>query len=75
MGRTLSARQVLSVRNASITLGGEWGRCVGTMNRHGVVFFWGQSGNGKTTAVVSFCPKARAAMMEVATMPTALQVA
>lgn len=54
MGRTLSARQVLSVRNASITLGGEWGRCVGTMNRHGVVFFWGQSGNGKTTAVVSF---------------------
>ncbi len=54
MGRTLSARQVLSVRNASITFGGEWGRCVGTMNRHGVVFFWGQSGNGKTTAVVSF---------------------
>lgn len=35
--------------------GGIWRDCVGEMDRHGVVFFWGNSGNGKTSAVVSFC--------------------
>ncbi len=34
---------------------GGWGECVGEIDRTGVVFFWGNSGNGKTTAVVSFC--------------------
>jgi hypothetical protein len=28
---------------------------VGTIGRYGVVFFWGNSGNGKTSAVMSFC--------------------
>ena len=51
----MTARQVLEVRHKEIILGGEWGRCVGTMSRHGVVFFWGNSGNGKTSAVLSLC--------------------
>ena len=36
-------------------MGGIWTDCVGEMDRHGVVFFWGNSGQGKTSAVVSFC--------------------
>ena len=51
----MTARQVLEVRHKEILLGGEWGRCVGAMSRHGVVFFWGNSGNGKTSAVLSLC--------------------
>lgn len=43
------------MRHATLKLGGEWGNCVGEIDRHGVVFFWGGSGNGKTSAVVSFC--------------------
>ena len=54
MERTLSARQLLEVRHRTLPMTGEWGRCVGTINRHGVVFFWGNSGNGKSTAVLSF---------------------
>ena len=53
MKRSLSASQVISIRHRTITLTGEWEKCIGTMNRHGVVFFWGNSGNGKTSAVVS----------------------
>lgn len=55
MTRTLSARQVLSVRSPQLMLEGEWGNCVGAIPRRGVVLFWGHSGNGKTTAVVSLC--------------------
>ena len=55
MAKSLSARQVLDIRHRSITLEGEWGGCVGTMDRHGVVFVWGNSGNGKSSAVVSLC--------------------
>ena len=51
----MTARQVLEVRHKEILLGGEWGRCIGAMSRHGVVFFWGNSGNGKTSAVLSLC--------------------
>ena len=45
----------MSIRHRSIALGGEWGKCVGVMDRHGVVFIWGNSGNGKTSAVISLC--------------------
>ena len=55
MAKSLSAKQVLSIRHATLKMSGEWENCVGEMDRHGVVFFWGNSGNGKTSAVVSFC--------------------
>ena len=55
MARTLSAAQVIGMQHRSIALGGVWADCIGEMDRHGVVFFWGNSGNGKTSAVVSFC--------------------
>ncbi len=55
MGRTLSAKQVLTIKRRTIRLGGIWDDCVGEIDRTGVVFFWGTSGNGKTSAVVSFC--------------------
>ena len=55
MGRTLSAKQVLTIKRRTIRLGGIWDDCVGEIDRTGVVFFWGNSGNGKTSAVVSFC--------------------
>lgn len=55
MGRSLSANQFMQVKHKQITLGGHWGECIGTMDREGTVFFWGNSGNGKTTAVMQFC--------------------
>lgn len=51
----MSAGQILDIRHPEITMEGEWGRCVGTIARHGVVFIWGNSGNGKSSAVMSFC--------------------
>lgn len=53
--KTLSAKQALSIRKNTIVPGGIWTDCIGEMDRHGVVFFWGNSGQGKTSAVVSFC--------------------
>lgn len=55
MEKALSISQVLRINHPAITMGGEWGNCVGTIDRHGSVFFWGNSGNGKSTAVLSFC--------------------
>lgn len=55
MGRTLSAKQVLTLKRRTIRPGGIWADCVGEIDRTGVVFFWGNSGNGKTSAVASFC--------------------
>ncbi len=55
MTRTLSAKQVLAIKYKTIELGGIWHDCVGEISRTGVVFFWGNSGNGKTSAVISFC--------------------
>ena len=55
MARTLTAKETLHIRRSSIELDGEWGKCIGTIDRHGVVFFWGNSGNGKSSAVISFC--------------------
>lgn len=55
MAKSLSARQVLEIRREKISLGGEWAGCLGDIDRHCVVFVWGNSGNGKTSAVVSLC--------------------
>lgn len=55
MARALTAREILNIRHRTIAFEGEWGKCIGTMDRAGVVLFWGNSGNGKTSAVVSFC--------------------
>lgn len=55
MARSLTAKEILGIHRQSITLTGEWGNCIGTMDRHGVVFIWGNSGNGKTSAVISLC--------------------
>lgn len=54
MARSLTARQALTIRHPLIHLQGGWGDCIGGMDRTGVVFFWGQSGNGKTSAAISF---------------------
>lgn len=55
MPRSLTAKEILGIRRKTITFEGEWGRCIGTMDRSGVVFFWGNSGNGKSAAVISLC--------------------
>ncbi len=55
MEKSLSAKQALTIRRRTIRLEGAWGDCFGEIDRTGVVFFWGQSGNGKTSAVLSFC--------------------
>lgn len=55
MKRTLTTQQVLSIKHKLLQLQGIWGECIGAMDRRGVVFFWGNSGNGKTSAVLSLC--------------------
>lgn len=54
MAKSLSVSQALSIRRPTLRLEGGWGDCVGEIDRTGVVFFWGKSGNGKTSAVLSF---------------------
>lgn len=55
MARTLSAKQVLTIKFDTIRLGGGWDDCVGEIETTGIWFIWGNSGNGKTSAVVSLC--------------------
>lgn len=55
MARTLSAKQVLSIRFNTVKLTGGWDDCLGEIETKGVWFVWGNSGNGKTSAVVSLC--------------------
>lgn len=55
MAKTISARQVLSMKFDTIRLGGGWDGCVGEVEATGVWLIWGNSGNGKTSAVVSLC--------------------
>lgn len=55
MARTLSAKQVLTIKFDTIRLGGGWDECVGEIESTGIWFIWGNSGNGKTSAVVSLC--------------------
>lgn len=54
MANSLSASRALAIRHRTIRLEGAWGDCVGEIDRTGVAFFWGQSGNGKSSAVMSF---------------------
>ncbi len=53
MAKTISATQALAVRHKTIQLSGAWGDCVGEIDRTGIVFIWGQSGNGKSSAAMS----------------------
>lgn len=55
MARTLSAKQVLTIKFDTIRLSGGWDECVGEIETTGIWFIWGNSGNGKTSAVVSLC--------------------
>lgn len=55
MARTLSAKQVLTIKFDTIRLGGGWDECVWEIETTGIWFIWGNSGNGKTSAVVSLC--------------------
>lgn len=55
MARALSAKQVLTIKFDTIRLGGGWDECVGEIETTGIWFIWGNSGNGKTSAVVSLC--------------------
>lgn len=53
MTKSLSASQVLAIKRPTIKLDGAWGDCLGEIDRTGVVLVWGQSGNGKSSAVMS----------------------
>ena len=54
MKRTISGKQLLTIKPDLITLDEGWHECLGDIPRHCVVFVWGQSGNGKTGAMMSF---------------------
>ena len=55
MRRSLSAVQALAVHNRTLEVAPEWVGCLGEeIARHGIVFIWGNSGNGKSSAVMAF---------------------
>ena len=55
MKRSLSAVQALAVKNRSLEVSPEWQGCLGEeIARRGIVFVWGNSGNGKSSAVMAF---------------------
>lgn len=55
MKRSISAVQALAVRNKTLEVAPEWRGCLGDeIARHGVVFIWGNSGNGKSSVVMAF---------------------
>lgn len=55
MKRSLSAVQALAVRNKTLEVSPDWQGCLGEeIARHGIVFIWGNSGNGKSSAVMAF---------------------
>jgi hypothetical protein len=55
MKQSISATKALSVVNRTLEVSPEWMPCLGgEIARHGTVFFWGNSGNGKSSAVMSF---------------------
>lgn len=55
MKRSLSAVQALAVRNKTLEVSPDWQGCLGDeIARHGIVFIWGNSGNGKSSAVMAF---------------------
>jgi nucleoside-triphosphatase THEP1 len=55
MKRSISAVQALAVRNKTLEVSPDWQVCLGEeIARHGIVFIWGNSGNGKSSAVMAF---------------------
>lgn len=54
MKRTLSANQVLQVRNETLQLSGGWHDCFGQIDRTGIVFISGPSTGGKSSAALCF---------------------
>lgn len=55
MKQSISAKRALEVVNRTLEVSPEWEPCVGAeISRHGAFFFWGNSGNGKSSAVMSF---------------------
>ena len=50
--RSHSAGEILSIKHDTITLHGEWGKCLGTIDRHGAALVWGLSGSGKSNGVM-----------------------
>ena len=55
MKKSISAVQALAVRNRTLVVAPEWQGCLGEeIARHGIVFIWGNSGNGKSSAVMAF---------------------
>lgn len=55
MKNAISASQALSVKNRTLAVSDEWQECLGEeIARNGIVFIWGGSGNGKSTAVMAF---------------------
>lgn len=55
MKRSISAVQALAVRNKTLEVSPDWQGCLGEeIARHGIVFIWGNSGNGKSSAVMAF---------------------
>lgn len=54
MRRTLSANQVLQVRNDTLQLTGGWHECFGEIDRTGIVFISGPSTSGKSSAALCF---------------------
>ena len=55
MKQSISARKALSVVNRTLAVPEEWVPCLGEeITRHGMVFIWGNSGNGKSSAVMAF---------------------
>ncbi len=54
MAKTLSAKQVLTVENTTIRLSGIWDECFGEIDRTGIVFMYGPSTSGKSSAALLF---------------------
>ncbi|WP_295990539.1 AAA family ATPase [uncultured Alistipes sp.] len=52
MKRTLSVNQVLQVRNDTLPLTGGWRECFGEIDRTGILFVYGPSTSGKSSAAL-----------------------
>ena len=55
MKRALSVHEVLSMKKAVLPLGDQWEAMLGSPERTGVWFIWGNSGNGKSSFVMQLC--------------------
>lgn len=55
MTRAISIKELLRMKRDILDFNGAWHEAFGTPERCGVWFIWGQSGNGKTSFVMSMC--------------------